>query len=79
VSLDESGFLKREGDLANAAKISARLVTDFDPGIVILAFIGLLAGVRPDLKGACQFAIWVKSTRHTKRRDWVKNVQKVID
>jgi hypothetical protein len=35
VSREVSGFRNRDGVLAIAAKISARFVADFDPGIVI--------------------------------------------
>ena len=49
VSRDESGLRKREGVFAIEAKIKARFVADFDPGIVIRALIGLLAGVKPAL------------------------------
>ena len=37
VSRDESGLRKREGVCEIAAKIKARLVTDLDPGIVMVA------------------------------------------
>ena len=57
VSREESGFLILEGVDARAARIKARLVADFDPGIVTVADIGLLAAVNPLRKGALQLLI----------------------
>ena len=57
VSRDERGFLILDGELASAAKINARLVADFEPGILNRALIGLLAADNPFRKGAGQFVI----------------------
>ena len=46
-----------EGVAAIAANIKARFVADFDPGILIVALIGLLAAVNPPRKGASQLVI----------------------
>ena len=46
-----------EGVMAIAANIKALFVADFDPGILIVALIGLLAAVNPPRKGACQLVI----------------------
>jgi hypothetical protein len=46
-----------EGVVARAARIKARLVADFDPGMVTVAEIELLAEVNPLRKGALQLLI----------------------
>ena len=57
MSREERGFRIVEGVVAIAANIKARFVADFDPGISIVAFIGLLAAVKPPRKGAFQLVI----------------------
>jgi hypothetical protein len=58
VSLEERGLRNIDGVDAIAARIKARLVADFDPGILIDALIGLAAApVRPPRNGARQFVI----------------------
>jgi len=46
-----------DGVLAIAANIKARLVADFDPGMVIFAFTGSPTEVNPPRYGALQFVI----------------------
>ena len=57
VSREESGFRILDGVVARAARIKARLVADFDPGMLTVADIGLLAAVNPLRKGALQLLI----------------------
>ena len=52
VSREESGLRKRDGVCEIAAKIKARLVTDLDPGIVMVASKAV-----PSINGAIQFVI----------------------
>jgi hypothetical protein len=58
VSLEERGLRNIDGVAEIAASTNARLVADFDPGIFIIALIGLgAAPVKPPRKGALQFVI----------------------
>jgi hypothetical protein len=71
LSREARGFRIVEGDLARAANIRARLVADFDPGILTDAFKGLLAADKPLRNGALQLDICLSLPSTVFRRFWI--------